>query len=85
MYVHVIQVFYHMLCCNLHSLSSGDLSVILSSEIKNAKEKGKQNITSLKACSFKDLSSCLLPYIITLLTVLLLVQYITLICYTTQN
>ena len=52
-----------MVCCNLHSLSSGDLSVILSSEIKNAKEKGKQNITSLKAFSFKDLSSCLLPYI----------------------
>ena len=52
-----------MLCCDLHSLSSGDLSVILSSEIKNAKEKGKQNITSLKACSFKEFSSCLLPYI----------------------
>ena len=62
-YVHVTHVHYHIVCCNLHSLSSGDLSVILSSEIKNAKEKGKQNITSLKACSFYELSSCLLPYI----------------------
>lgn len=39
----------------LHSLSSGDLSVILSLVIKNATEKDKRAVVIVKSFSFKAL------------------------------